>query len=213
MPGVSGFAAKRATSQRYSKGNVAIFAQDVGSLRDVLPTPRSEIAEAMCALFIGSNTVPTVDNIRQLGPVLVSKTRVETMIKFLLQENAFYSVSDCTFSSENLNNLLGPEWVGCDTGVPGESYADRGTAARRATEPVAPGSIVMDAVGYTVGDRSPEDYRKMKASAVAWCLDKNNFLQMQSSSTFMTDVNPAAPGEVDGPKRGTGMLPEPKEKT
>ncbi|KAJ7215812.1 hypothetical protein GGX14DRAFT_298541, partial [Mycena pura] len=43
------------------------------------------------------------------------------------------------------------------------------------------------------GERSPEDYRKMKASAVAWCLDQggNNFLQMQSSSVFMTDNDPA----------------------
>ncbi|KAJ7448849.1 hypothetical protein B0H11DRAFT_1743948, partial [Mycena galericulata] len=61
------FAANRATSQRYSKGNVAIFAQDVANIRNVLPPPRSEIAEALCALFIGSETIPTKDYQRTLN--------------------------------------------------------------------------------------------------------------------------------------------------
>jgi hypothetical protein len=42
----------RSTSQRYSKGNVAIFTQDVASLRAVLQPPREDIHEVMCALSI-----------------------------------------------------------------------------------------------------------------------------------------------------------------
>ncbi|KAJ7094207.1 hypothetical protein C8R44DRAFT_645606 [Mycena epipterygia] len=48
-----------AVSQRYSKGNIAIFAQDVASLRTILPPPKQEIHEAMCTLFIGPSVAPT----------------------------------------------------------------------------------------------------------------------------------------------------------
>ncbi|KAJ7126132.1 hypothetical protein C8R44DRAFT_830719 [Mycena epipterygia] len=202
--GVPHYQRNAATSQRYSKGNVAIFAQDVATVRSVLPPPRSEISEAMCALFIGSDTIPTRDNIRNLGPVLVSKTRVEKLIKFLLEENAFYSAADLTFSQDNLNSLFGPEWGdnGVPSGVelcclpdasaaPAASYADRGDQPlRRVSAAERQNGLVMEAVGYTVGDRSPEDYRKMKASAVAWCLDKKTFVQMQTTSKFMTDNDP-----------------------
>ncbi|KAJ6582664.1 hypothetical protein DFH09DRAFT_831291, partial [Mycena vulgaris] len=168
-----------ATSQRYSTGNVAIFAQDVASVRSVLPPPQSE-------------------NIRKLSPVVVSKSRVETLINFLLNDNAFYAASGATFSRESLDQLLGPEWEGCDSGVPcgvelcclpvsntspTESYADRGNHADHPSTVVGdPAELVMDAVGYTVGERSPEDYRKMKASAVAWCPDKKSFMQMQTAN-------------------------------
>ncbi|KAJ7233957.1 hypothetical protein C8J57DRAFT_1045856, partial [Mycena rebaudengoi] len=69
-------------SQGYSQGNVAIFAQDVATVRTVLPPPQSEIQEAMCALFCGASTVPMKDNIRKLAPILISKSAVETMINF-----------------------------------------------------------------------------------------------------------------------------------
>ncbi|KAJ7106256.1 hypothetical protein C8R44DRAFT_638565, partial [Mycena epipterygia] len=46
-------------SQRYSKGNIAIFAQDVASLRTILPPPKQEIHKAMCTLFIGPSVAPT----------------------------------------------------------------------------------------------------------------------------------------------------------
>ncbi|KAJ6582539.1 hypothetical protein DFH09DRAFT_1245965 [Mycena vulgaris] len=160
----------------------------------------------MCALFIGSETVPTRENIRKLSPVVVSKSRVETLINFLLNDNAFYAASGAIFSRENLDQLLGPEWEGCDTGVPCgvelcclpvsntssmESYAERGNYADHPSTVVGdPAELVMDAVGYTVDERSPEDYRKMKASAVAWCLDKKSFVQMQSTSKFMSDNDP-----------------------
>ncbi|KAJ7934951.1 hypothetical protein B0H13DRAFT_1546215, partial [Mycena leptocephala] len=93
-------------SQKYSKGNVAIFAQDVASIRILLPEPRSEIHEAMCALVIGPSTVPCKDNIKQLRPVLVSKTRVEKLIRFLLTKNAFYMGTDTAFSQQNLDDLF-----------------------------------------------------------------------------------------------------------
>ncbi|KAJ7245226.1 hypothetical protein C8J57DRAFT_1082341 [Mycena rebaudengoi] len=69
-----------AGSQGYSQANVAIFAQDVEAVHTVLPPPRSETQEAMCAVFYGASTVPDKDNIRKLAPILISKMAVQTMI-------------------------------------------------------------------------------------------------------------------------------------
>ncbi|KAJ7088627.1 hypothetical protein C8R44DRAFT_836058 [Mycena epipterygia] len=187
-----------AVSQRYSKGNVAIFAQDVASLRTILPPPKQEIHEAMCTLFIGPSVAPTRENIRELSPVVVSKTRVECMINFLLSKNAFYVGADVTFSPENLAALFadGEGDVGIpnavevcclpDSTLEADGYADRGAAV--ASQPHT--DIVMEAVGYTVGERSPKNLREMKALAVAWCLDKQNFIKMQSGSKFLSDRDP-----------------------
>ncbi|KAJ7092173.1 hypothetical protein C8R44DRAFT_531302, partial [Mycena epipterygia] len=125
-----------AVSQKYSKGNVAIFAQDVASLHTILP-PLKE--EAMCTLFIGPSVAPTRENIRELAPVVISKTRVEEhMIHFLLSKNTFYVGADISFSPENLAALFAEG--GGDVGIPNvveacclpessletDSYADRG---------------------------------------------------------------------------------------
>ena len=61
-PSAKGLEKLRTGSQGYSQGNVAIFAQDVATVRNVLPPPREEIRESMCSLFIGPNTAPTRDN-------------------------------------------------------------------------------------------------------------------------------------------------------
>ncbi|KAJ7127827.1 hypothetical protein C8R44DRAFT_830311 [Mycena epipterygia] len=149
----------------------------------------------MCTLFIGPSVIPTRENIRELAPVVVSKTRVECMIHFLLSKNAFYVGADISFSPENLAALFAEEEG--DVGIPNavevcclpessletDSYADRGN-----DESVNGNhDIVMEAVGYTIGERTPQDLRDMKASAVAWCLDKHNYIKMQSGSRFLSD--------------------------
>ncbi|KAJ7124268.1 hypothetical protein C8R44DRAFT_875321 [Mycena epipterygia] len=48
-----------AVSQRYSKGNVAIFGHNVVSLRTILLPPKQEIHEVMCTLFIGLSVALT----------------------------------------------------------------------------------------------------------------------------------------------------------
>ncbi|KAJ7656081.1 hypothetical protein DFH06DRAFT_1269542 [Mycena polygramma] len=171
----------------------------------------------MCALFIGPKTVPTRENIKDLKPVLVSKTRVQTMIEFLLSNNPHYISWGVQFSRENLDDLF-PETgeafpsaidICClpdgNDAVP-PSYADRGgspsvaltndntptaqeASAFAHTEPDL-GDIVVDAFGYTVGENTPNSHRDMKAAAVAWCLDKKNFVKMQTGSKFMMDRDP-----------------------
>ncbi|KAK6977895.1 hypothetical protein R3P38DRAFT_3236571 [Favolaschia claudopus] len=190
-----------AASQGYSKGNVAIFPQDVATLRKILPPSAAEIHEAMCALFVGSNTVPNRENIASLTPVVVSKTRIQCILEFILSKNPFYTAAGVQFSPSNLANLV-PN--GSDGGVPvsvdlcclpessleRESYADRGVSEDGGPPQAPSGQTIMEAVGYTVGERTPQNLRAMKASAVAWCLDKNNFIKMQSGSTFLSDRDP-----------------------
>lgn len=65
-------------------------------------------------------------------------------------------------------------------------YARRGTTHDDESE-VPPGDLVMVAVGYTTGDRSPEAYQTMKASALAWFLDRKQYIKMQNASNFISE--------------------------
>ncbi|KAJ7234987.1 hypothetical protein C8J57DRAFT_1531266 [Mycena rebaudengoi] len=203
------------------RGNVAIFAQDVPTVRTFLPPDVSEIQEAMCALFIGASTVPTKDNIAKLSPVLVSKNRVATLIDFLVNENDMYLEAGVTFSSDNMATLFSEEDSAGDTAVPRgvelacladdsvsatatSSYTDRGdtdTTSQQQPMPPAPPRVfdvlsvprdemVMEAVGYTAGESSAVNYTKMKATALAWCLDKKKYMSMRSSTKFISDRDP-----------------------
>ncbi|KAJ6517153.1 hypothetical protein DFH09DRAFT_804697, partial [Mycena vulgaris] len=197
-----------AVSQRFNRGNVAIIPQDVANVRPLLPPDRAEIQDAMCALFVGTDVVPIRENIAKLSPVLVSKTRVATLLDFLLVHNPYYKEA-VQFSQSNLDDLLRPEDAATDEGVPRgvelcclptTAAVDVATAgySNRATETTPPSAdpaadleeevaIVMEAVGYTAGDRSPLDYQNMKAAALAWCLEKKKFIKMQSGSKFVSE--------------------------
>ncbi|KAJ7429944.1 hypothetical protein B0H11DRAFT_2264588 [Mycena galericulata] len=99
------------------QGNVAILPQDVPTLRKYLPPDRAEIQEAMCALFVGTNVVPTRENIARLSPVLISKNRVATLLDFLMSQNPYYRETTL-FSQSNLDDLLSPEDTVAGEGVP-----------------------------------------------------------------------------------------------
>ncbi|KAF8188606.1 hypothetical protein K438DRAFT_1907443 [Mycena galopus ATCC 62051] len=156
----------------------------------------------MCTLFIGPATAPSLHNIKHLKPVLVSKTRVETIIQFLLGRNAFYTSAGLQFSASNLDDIFPGSH---DEGVPQavelcclpdatlerEGYSDRGGSNLMGRDPVETGGeTVMEAIGYILGESSAKDLRDMKASAVAWCLDRNNYMKMQSGSKFLSDRDP-----------------------
>ncbi|KAJ7612826.1 hypothetical protein DFH06DRAFT_1274602 [Mycena polygramma] len=194
-----------ATSQRYNQGNVAIMPQDIATLRPLLPPGREEIKEAMCALFVGASTVPTEDTIHKLSPVLVTKSRVITMLDFLLTSNTLYKRA-ATFSQSNLDDLFSFANRKRDTSFPHaaelaclplsdvnpvatSSYTSRSdrTGDDDPEDDNELGKIVMEAVGYAAGERTPESYSVMKATALAWCLDCNKFIQMQTGSTFISE--------------------------
>ncbi|KAJ6622842.1 hypothetical protein B0H10DRAFT_2214147 [Mycena sp. CBHHK59/15] len=180
---------KASTSQRYSQGNVAIFVQDVPTVRKLLPPDISDVQEAMCTLFIGSDTIPNRKNIEKLGPILVSKNHIATIIDFLLTENSMYLDAGVEFSTDNMNTLFSPDDSGFDVAVPRgielcclpdsdatdpstSSYTDRGHAISADIPGPAPATydalqvprdqIVMEAVGYTVGNSTPQNYDEMK---------------------------------------------------
>ncbi|KAJ7084456.1 hypothetical protein B0H15DRAFT_923742 [Mycena belliarum] len=157
----------------------------------------------MCALFIGPATAPTRENIKDLRPVLVSKTRVGVMLDFLLTKNPHYMTAGVQYSPENLADLY-PEHaheavpvaieICCLPDAPDPvtvGYADRGDLQRATLDvEIDDGTVVVEAVGYTIGENTPQDHRQMKAAAVAWCLDKKSFVKMQTGSKFITDRDP-----------------------
>jgi hypothetical protein len=128
-----------------------------------------------------------------LKPILASKTNIDVMIRFLLSQNGYYMVEGIQYSKDNMGSLFDDKISG-DRGVPSGvgicCLPDESCTPVTDGAPYDPDALVMEAVGYTVGERTPQDSRNMKVAAVAWCLDKKNFVKMQSGSKFISDRNP-----------------------
>lgn len=193
-------------SQRYDRGNVSIIPQDSVTLRPMLPPDDDEIRTTMAALFTGSRDRPTAENISKFSPVLVSKTRIKIILDFLLSKNMWYRNSGTVFSADNYDNLFGPDDKDKDEAVPRAvdlcwlppeaskikeggtaDYTDRNEFNRDDSD----SDVVMEAVGYTAGDRTPQNYRVMKASALAWCLARKKFIKMKGASELLSDNDTA----------------------
>ncbi|KAI0312950.1 hypothetical protein OF83DRAFT_1086661 [Amylostereum chailletii] len=65
---------------------------------------RDELQYSICVVFVGGK-YPTKDNLKELYPVLVSKNKVEKVIKFFLAENMFYRGDGIEYSQNNLDVL------------------------------------------------------------------------------------------------------------
>jgi len=192
-------------SQRYDRGNVSVIPQDSLAVRPLLPPDRVEIQTAMAALFCGGQEKPSAENIKKLSPVLVSKNRVQTMLDFLMSKNIWYQESGTVFSPENLADLYSQDdehnkqafpkaadlcWLPTDESDQVEggnaNYTDRNEYVRSDDN----SDVALDAVGYTAGDRSPQNYRIMKASALAWCLSREKYIKMQGGLKLLSDRDP-----------------------
>ncbi|OJT07430.1 ATP-dependent DNA helicase PIF1 [Trametes pubescens] len=188
-------------SQSCIKGNVAIHPQDATHLNDVLPPGNDIIRDTVCAVFVGENK-PTLDNIQALSPILVRKSRVQTMIQFLVANNQSYRVSDSFkgYSQDNMDALLGAGTTDKPAGVPcameiGHIFSS--DAVSGATEGYVPGQddppespadeMLIETVGYTDGDDSPLDNDGMRRKALAHCLRGGRFVQSQAGSRFVPD--------------------------
>ncbi|EGO04733.1 hypothetical protein SERLA73DRAFT_44764 [Serpula lacrymans var. lacrymans S7.3] len=157
----------------------------------------------MCALFIGRKVKPTRENMMSLCPVLISKQCVQRLIEFLVQHNSWYSSAGISMSVTNLDALY-PENEAVPAGVQichmdNVQGADAATASydnlrefhNTLTDVITPGhNLVMDAVGYTLGDNTPQNHKLMKAQVLACVLDGGKFVEMQVSSEFLNDSNP-----------------------
>ncbi|KAI0698760.1 hypothetical protein C8Q76DRAFT_633827, partial [Earliella scabrosa] len=195
------------TSQRCIRGNVLVMPQNSTHLNSVLPPAPEVIRNFVCAVFIGK-TRPTRDTIGRLGPVLVHKSLVHTMIQFLLAANPHYACDTefHGFSEDNWDVLLGPGASDANSGVPcaldvgflEDSEVISGSTADytgRNDASSAPGPadpLVMEHAGYTCGDDPPLSYQEMKMKALSHCLTRGRFIRSQAGDRFVPDFeNPS----------------------
>jgi hypothetical protein len=202
-------------SQGFSKGNVAILPQEPSVLRDILPPNRAEIAQSMCTIFVGAFenvTRQTLSKLR-LGPVLVSKNNVRTMIDFLVTNNPWYR-NHVQLSEHNLNELHDEANTSIPKSIeirafqalPDDVLASPEGAVNEATRVDVnehlTGSVddeasqdtvrtlFMEAYGYTKGDYSSSSYRLMKGYALDAVLKGKSFVQARTGTEFVDDADP-----------------------
>ncbi|KAF8421884.1 hypothetical protein L210DRAFT_3390581, partial [Boletus edulis BED1] len=184
------------SSQRFNRGNVALFPQDPGALRDVLPPSPNDIRDTVCVLFSGGKKKPTAETLKNFAPVLVRKSKVAAMISFLLEQNEWYRATGVRFSQKNMDDLFAPGEAGEDIGVLQSMEVDHvGDGDQVASENdedwvELQDDIVMDNVGYTLGDHSPRSRESMKAHALAYALDHRRFINSQAGTAFLGDSHP-----------------------
>ncbi|KAG2127592.1 uncharacterized protein EDB93DRAFT_1096425, partial [Suillus bovinus] len=93
-------------SQRYNQGNIAIRPQNSTELYTLLPPSPDELQEAMCVIFSGQKIRLSHNTVRKMGPVLVTKSRVQKLIQFLIENNSWYQHSGVTYSQSNMDTLF-----------------------------------------------------------------------------------------------------------
>ncbi|EAU86515.2 hypothetical protein CC1G_10237 [Coprinopsis cinerea okayama7 len=176
------------------KGNVIVAPLDVIELNAVLPPPPEVIRDSLCVIFTGSDQVPSKETIEKYHPVLVRKSRVKTLLEFLLNWNPHYKQVDGFkgYSSEYLNGLFGGE---TDQGLPQAvevTYLKANVEMENATSGYTQdtihdsdvdtsdelSSLLMENVGYTISDNTPVAYEEMKRRTVERCLAGKAFINI-----------------------------------
>ncbi|EIW53408.1 uncharacterized protein TRAVEDRAFT_23779 [Trametes versicolor FP-101664 SS1] len=188
-------------SQGCIKGNVAIHPQDATHLNDVLPPASEVIRDMVCAVFVGEKK-PTAETLESLKPVLVRKSRLKSMISFLLENNPWYAREDGFqgFSQRNMDDLFGPGTADVEQGVPCSmqiGHIQLNNAVAGATAGYVPGAddqslleddgTLMEAVGYTESDDALMDFHGLTLKAIAHCMKGGGFIQSQAGSRFVPD--------------------------
>ncbi|KAH6910080.1 hypothetical protein BKA70DRAFT_1100720, partial [Coprinopsis sp. MPI-PUGE-AT-0042] len=190
-------------SAKGMRGNVIFSPLDSMKINSVLPPLPEMIRDTMCVLFTSVNETPTPEKVvkMQLQPVLARKTRVKTLIEFLIQWNPHYRpvAGFRGLSTEALNVLFGGA---DDEGFPQSieiSHLENNQAMEQANaglkepsaydETVHAGSLLMENVGFTLSDWTPMAYRAMKMRAVEHCLANRVFLRVNRGSSLIPDFN------------------------
>ena len=86
------FGSRILESQRNCKGNVAVLPQDSLHVREFLPPSSDEINQCMCALFLGSDVVPTRQNIANLHPIMVRRLQYQSSYRSDCQKSVVCSL-------------------------------------------------------------------------------------------------------------------------
>ncbi|KAI0717708.1 hypothetical protein C8T65DRAFT_571452, partial [Cerioporus squamosus] len=195
--------------QHYVRGNVLVMPQNSTQFNRVLPPSPSAIRDTVCAVFVG-HTMPTKQTIGKFRTLLARKSTVETLIRFLVDRNPYYTADGKEFfglSRVNLNALFGPDTSTLDTGIPCAmeiGFLENNEAITASTSdytsrnndddapPGTPDTLLMENVGYTCGDDSPVSYRDMKMRALSHCLHGGRFVYSKAGDKFVPDfANPA----------------------
>ncbi|KAG8942843.1 hypothetical protein FRC04_003474 [Tulasnella sp. 424] len=203
--GSNQFGQPTSTSQFFCRGNTIILPQDPDGVRNVLPPSPDDINKAVCALFV-SRERPSLQNIARLGPVLVSKPTVKTLLDFLLTKNPFYRDTGTRFSQPNYDALFAPEDVHRQIAIPQSvelGFLQLDEAVRSSTSdytdryqsldnlPDESDELLMEPIGYTDGDHTPQNYTDMKVKALSWCRRGHAFIKSQAGSTPFSDRDEA----------------------
>ncbi|KAH6904083.1 hypothetical protein BKA70DRAFT_1109891, partial [Coprinopsis sp. MPI-PUGE-AT-0042] len=194
-------------TSRGMRGNVIIAPMDTIKVNQVLPPPPEVIRDTLCVLFTSGDEAPTFDMALQkkLHPVLVRKTRVKLLIEFLLQWNPHYQrvPGFKGFSEESLNALFEGDQ---DAGFPSSveiSYLKDNRAMEQANSDYAPQSqryqddddddspeaLLMENVGFTLSDNTPEAYGEMKRRVVEHCLSNRGYIRIHKGLGLVPDFN------------------------
>ncbi|KAG1807364.1 hypothetical protein EV424DRAFT_1329595, partial [Suillus variegatus] len=191
------------SSQRYNQGNVAIRPQDSAELRNLLPPTQDELRDAMCVIFAGHQEKPSRQTVKQMRPILITKSIVKTLIEFLISNNPWYQQSGVSYSQANMDSLFQEDEGDVDTSIPQalqichlsrdeelDQFSPLESRDVGITDDVDSSDITMEAVGFTKGDHSATSREKMKLHALAHVLDRNKFILSKAGSSFVSDSDP-----------------------
>ncbi|KAG1856608.1 hypothetical protein C8R48DRAFT_675007 [Suillus tomentosus] len=169
----------------------------------MLPPGQDELRDAMCVIFSGHQERPTRATVKQICPILVTKSVVKTLIQFLIANNPWYQQCGVLYSQENMDALFEETDGDVDTSIPKalqichlpkddaiDQFSPMESRDTGILETIDPGNITMEAIGFTKGDHSATSRDKMKLHALAHVLDHNKFILSKAGSHFVSDSNP-----------------------
>ncbi|KAG1780900.1 hypothetical protein EV702DRAFT_1177653 [Suillus placidus] len=96
-------------SDAQCRGACAVCAHnDSVELHRLLPPSHDELRDAMCVIFSGHVQKPSRETVKQMRPVMVTKSIVKILIDFLIENNAWYQQCRVAYSEANMNDLFEP---------------------------------------------------------------------------------------------------------
>ncbi|PPQ66487.1 hypothetical protein CVT26_011176 [Gymnopilus dilepis] len=186
--------------QKGIRGNVMVAPLDAMRLHAILP-PKIGVKDTMTAVVVGDR-MPTKETISKLSPVLVRKSRIQMLLNFLMTHNAHYAPSDdLSYSQENIDAIHDsgdqsdlPKTVEIghlqmQDGIENinSDYTPRNEDEWLPEEDVH--ELMMENVGFTEGDASPEAYNAMKVAALERCLSGKPFVASGTGNRMIPDFN------------------------
>ncbi|KAH6869221.1 hypothetical protein BKA70DRAFT_1379694 [Coprinopsis sp. MPI-PUGE-AT-0042] len=186
-------------TRRGMKGNIVVCPLDVIRVNEVLPPGPELIEDTLCVICVGDKE-PTRSTVEKFHPVLVRKSRVKHVIEFLLEHNPHYGIVSGFrgYDEEKLNGLFQGNH---DTGLleaakigflERSKCMDNASAGLPASEFEESDSIeglLLENVGFTLGDETPLSYLKMKMTALERCLAGKKFLMSRKGSDMVPDFD------------------------